>query len=438
MTYLKALDYSQSEDFYNQLDQQIQLTNENKSALEETVKVVLDDFRKSDRLERLLFYTKKFDQVDLKADQVFVPTSSIKNSESELQVVEKIAIDTAIQNIRSYHSNQKMASFTHAGQYGEKLEQHVLPIERVGVYVPGGIAGMTPLVSSLLMNVIPAQIAGCQDIVVSSPPRSDGNVHPALRYACSKLGIDKLLLAGGVQAIASFSYGLPTLQKRDIIVGPGNAYVTEAKRQVIGEVQIDGIFGHSEIVVVADKSAKADHIAADLLSQCEHAGAELAVLISTEQNLIDEVNKALVLEIQKLERSEAILSSLKSRGTSVLVPDLKTAINVSNHIAPEHLELQISNPRDLLASVTNAGAVFLGHLAPEPIGDYIAGTNHVLPTGGSARFTSPLSVYTFLKRICVIDYSQEAFDKYAQHAVELAKIEGLTAHANAITKRFKP
>jgi histidinol dehydrogenase len=319
---------------------------------------------------------------------------------------------------------------------GTVLGQLINPVDNVGVYVPGARGGETPLVSTVLMTAIPAKIAGVANIVMVTPSTRKGGVNPYLLVAAKKVGINEIYKIGSAWAIAALAYGTETIPKMDVIVGPGNIYVTLAKKMVAGNVGIDMIAGPSEVLVIADETANAEFAAADLLSQAEHDILSSAILVTSSEEtakaVADEVEKQLV----NLTRREIAGESLARFGAIVVVNDIDTAIDLSNRIAPEHLELQISDPFEVVGQIRNAGAVFLGHYAPEPVGDYVAGPSHVLPTGGTARFSSALSVDHFIKKTSIIHYSQKAFRKEAADVMRLAEIEGLDAHLRSIKIRL--
>lgn len=384
----------------------------------------------------LLAFSKKFDGVSLHVPDLRVSRKEIEASDFRVDAPFKSALRQAIKNIRAFHELQKPKQIDYRGEFGETLSFQPMAIEKAGLYVPGGVGGKTPLVSSALMNVIPAQIAGVKRIAVVSPPDEKKSISPFLLYALAELGVEEIYKCGGAQAVGALAFGTKTIPAVDIITGPGNAYVTEAKRQVFGRVKIDGIFGHSEIAVISDGSSDPAFIAADLLSQAEHAGNELVLLITTSESEAKRVNEEIAKQLKSLKRSPQILSSLKNRGAALFVPDLETAFEVSNLVAPEHLEIHIEDAEKYTSLVKNAGAVFLGEWASEPIGDYIAGTNHTLPTGGSARFASPLGVETFLKRMNFIRTTKEAFSSQAYPAMRIAEVEGLDAHRNALAVRL--
>jgi histidinol dehydrogenase len=345
------------------------------------------------------------------------------------------AIQLAIGRIRTFHEKQLRRDWF-LEEPGITTGQLFRPLERVGVYAPGGTA---VLFSTLLMNVIPAQVAGCPSITVCSPPqRSTGGVDRMILATCQLLGIEhtQLWSLGGAQAIFAMAYDLPGFPKVDGVFGPGNAYVMEAKHQVQGEVRIESLPGNSEILIIADDSAEPAFVAADLLSQAEHAGGELAILVTTSKELLDQVASEVHKQLALLKRNEIAAQSLSTGGALILVKDLEQACEIANLVAPEHLEIQTVDPSALVAKIRHAGAIFLGRWSTEPIGDYTAGTNHVLPTGGTARFSSALSVDDFMKKISVVNLSREGLTKIGPAAMRLAEAEGLTAHQAAIQVRM--
>lgn len=385
-------------------------------------------------IQKVFEYTKKFDHVDIDNDSFQVSQQEIESSKNSLTDEFKKAVDVAIENIKTFHEKQLLKDIEYTGKHGEKLSQRISPIEKVGLYVPGGVGGKTPLVSSLLMNALPAIVAGCKEIIITTPPREDKTIDPHLLYACDILGLNKIYKCGGAQAVAAMAYGTSPIEKVDIIIGPGNPYVTCAKKMVYGDVMIDGLYGPSEIIVISDGTENPKYIACDLLSQAEHAGYEMAMLITDNEKHREEVLQCIEEEKKKLSREKIIDKSLASRGLAVLVDNLEDAFQLTNEIAPEHLEILTKNSDDK-NKIHHAGTIFSGGYSSEPIGDYICGTNHVLPTGGNARFQSPLGVYTFLKRTNIIEYNQQAFDAYQEHAQQLAITEGLTAHQRALSVR---
>jgi len=402
---------------------------------EAKVRTLLSDVRRGgDRAIRDL--TLRFDNVEMEASELRVREDEIEGAEGAVDPRFKEAVKRAIHNLRAFHEKLKTPGVSHPGENGEVLESKILPIEKAGLYIPGGTGGTTPLVSTLLMNAIPAQVAGVPRVIAATPPRRDKTIHPALLYAFKELGLREVYRIGGTQAIAAMAYGTETIPAVDIICGPGNAWVTEAKRQVYGQVKIDGIFGHSEIVVIADDGANPRWVASDLMSQAEHNGGEMSLLLTTSASFAAKVDAALEGLVAKAARQDEIRASFRLRGAIVVVADLDAAVAIANRVAPEHLELHTREDERLLPRITAAGAVFMGPWATEPIGDYICGTNHVLPTGGSARFSSPLGVDTFLRRMNVIRYTEKAFRADAPHAITLAEAEGFDAHKGALERRF--
>ncbi|MDR1464082.1 MAG: histidinol dehydrogenase [Oscillospiraceae bacterium] len=343
------------------------------------------------------------------------------------------ALERAAARIRAFHERQKRQSFFSAEEDGVILGQRIRPLRRVGIYVPGGTA-LYP--SSVLMNVIPAKIAGVPEIVMVTPEQPGGGGDLGILAAALVAGVDRVFLVGGAQATAALAYGTETIPQADKIVGPGNIFVATAKKLLYGTVDIDMIAGPSEILIVADETANPRWLAADLLSQAEHDRLSSAILLSTSQNLAEATVRALELQLAKLPRRELAEAALRDFGAVLVCENLPQAIRLANDFAPEHLELCIANPMDSLGAIDNAGSVFLGHYSPEPVGDYCAGPNHVLPTGGTSRFFSPLSVDDFLKKIQFISYTEPALAKVREDVILLAETEGLTAHANAVRVRF--
>ena len=338
----------------------------------------------------------------------------------------------AAENIRAFHSKQVKNSFVITNDDGVVMGQKVMPIERVGLYVPGGTAAYP---SSVLMNCIPAKIAGCEQIIMVTPPSANGKVNPAILAAAKIAGVDRVFKVGGAQAVAALAYGTESIPWVDKIVGPGNAFVAEAKKQVFGTVAIDMIAGPSEIMVLADGSCYADVIATDLLSQAEHDKLASAVLVTDSRELAEAVSESLERIIPTLSRAEIARESIDNNGKIIVAEDLEAAIDVANRIAPEHLELCVDNPFDMLAKIKNAGSIFMGKNCPEALGDYFAGPNHTLPTSGTARFSSPLSVDDFVKKSQFTYYTESALDKVCRDVEYFAKKEGLTAHAASAVVR---
>jgi histidinol dehydrogenase len=395
---------------------------------------ILEDVRKNgDRA--LIKYVNQFDAPKMKIEQLAVTEAEFKDAARRVDASFRRAMNRAASQIESFHRLQLPKSWIQADRPGTLVGQIVNPVQAAGVYVPGGKGGTTPLVSSVLMGGIPAKIAGVARIVMVTPPTSDGRVNPHLLVAARKAGVTEVYKIGSAWAIAALTYGTETVKGVDVIVGPGNLYVTLAKKIVAGTVGIDMVAGPSEILVVADKSADPRYVAADLLAQAEHDVLASAVLITDSRETAAGVVQALDTQLQVLERREIAAASLADYGAILVVDDLDVAVELANRIAPEHLELQVQEPFAYLGRVRNAGAVFLGAHTPEPVGDYVAGPNHVLPTAGTARFSSALSVENFIKKTSVIHYSEAAFKKEAADIVRLANTEGLTAHANAVKIR---
>lgn len=344
-----------------------------------------------------------------------------------------LALYKAADNIRDFHARQKQQSWLEPKQNGVILGQRIRGLKRVGVYVPGGTAAYP---SSVLMNVIPAKIAGVKEIVMVTPPQKDGTANPDILAAAKIAGVDRVFLMGGAQAVAALAYGTQSVPKVDKIVGPGNIFVATAKKLLYGTVDIDMIAGPSEILIAADKSANPKFLAADLMSQAEHDKMASAILLTTSEETANETAKELSRQMQTLERRDIIEQSLNDFGAIIVCKDISEAVDFANELAPEHLELAVENPMEYIGRVDNAGSVFLGHYSPEPLGDYFAGPNHVLPTSGTARFFSPLSVDSFIKKSSFIYYTEPALSEAKDDIIKLAETEGLTAHANSIKVRF--
>ena len=383
----------------------------------------------------LLAYTKKYDGIDMKAGDMRVPETEIKTAYRNADPKFIDIIDAAAANIRKFHETQRQTSYFIEDGDGVILGKRILPIERVALLIPGASA---PLFSTLLMAAIPAQIAGVPHLCIATPPQANGTVHPAVLATAHHLGIRTIYKVFGAQAIAALAYGTDTIPRVDKLVGPGNPYVQIAKKRVFGTVDIDMIAGPSEIVVIADHTANAKHIAADLLSQAEHgSGFEAAVCITPSADLATQIADEIAHQAADLTHREAIQNALDRFGAIVVVHDLAEGIDLANRIAPEHLELIVADPWAHLQSVRHAGAVFLGAASSEPVGDYYAGTNHILPTAGAARFASSVGVDTFTKTISILQYTDQRLQKTAGHIISMAETEGLDAHANAIRIRME-
>ena len=400
---------------------------------EESVGRILKDVRL--RKDAAVFdYTKRFDGAQIDSSNIRVTKEEIEEAyrltdDSLVAVIRK-----ALHNIRTYHEKQRQTSWFDSRPDGTVLGQKVTPLERVGVYVPGGKAAYP---SSVLMNIIPAKVAGVEEIIMTTPPGKDGKVTPTTLVAANEAGADMICKAGGAQAIGALAYGTESIPKVDKIVGPGNIYVALAKKAVYGHVSIDAIAGPSEILVIADETANPRYVAADLLSQAEHDELASAILITTSAKLAREVSEEADRFAGKLSRSEIIKRSLDNYGYILVADTMEEAIETANEIASEHLEIQTKDPYDVVTKIRNAGAIFIGEYSSEPLGDYFAGPNHVLPTNGTAKFFSPLSVDDFIKKSSIIAYSRDALEKIHRDIEYFAEAEQLTAHANSIRVRFE-
>ncbi len=387
---------------------------------------------KKDGDKALLAYTEKFDKARLESLAV-----TPEERAEALSLIDPAFLDVlrrAAANIRRFHERQVRNSFILNDESGIVVGQKVIPIDRAGLYVPGGTAAYP---STVLMDAIPAKIAGCREVVMVTPPQANGKVNPVILAAAEVAGIDRIFKVGGAQAIAALAFGTESVPRVDKIVGPGNAFVAEAKKQVFGTVSIDMIAGPSEILVVADRTANAAYVAADLLSQAEHDKLASAVLITESETLAREVSAELEKQIPQLARAEIARASIDNNGKIIVVEDLKTAIDVANELAPEHLELAVDNPFDYLDGVRHAGSIFMGKYCPEALGDYFAGPNHTLPTSGTARFSNPLSVDDFVKKTQYTYYTKEAFSRVARDVAYFAEKEGLGAHAKSAIIRLE-
>lgn len=377
-------------------------------------------------------YTMKFDGSVPENAEVprEVLDASIEQCDSEFVY----ALYKAADNIRDFHTRQKQQSWLDAKENGVILGQRIRGLKRVGIYVPGGTAAYP---SSVLMNAIPAKIAGVEEIIMVTPPRKDGTANPDILAAAKIAGVDRVFLMGGAQAVAALAYGTESVPQVDKIVGPGNIFVATAKKLLFGTVDIDMIAGPSEILIVADESADPKFLAADLMSQAEHDKLASAILLTTSADVANQTAAELERQMQTLSRREIIERSIDDFGAIIVCANIDEAIDFANELAPEHLEMAVKNPMEYIGRVDNAGSVFLGHFAPEPLGDYFAGPNHVLPTGGTARFFSPLSVDSFVKKSSFIYYTEDALREAKDDIVKLAETEGLTAHANSVKVRFE-
>ena len=388
--------------------------------------------------EALFEYTARFDQVQISSDTIRVTEEEIEEAYQNVDKDLLEVIRKALVNIRAYHEKQRRYSWFDSQPDGTLLGQKISALAKVGVYVPGGKA-VYP--SSVLMNIVPAKVAGVEQIIMTTPPGKDGKVNPSTLVAAKEAGVDVVYKAGGAQAIAALAYGTESIPKVDKIVGPGNIYVALAKKAVYGHVSIDSIAGPSEILVLADETANPRFVAADLLSQAEHDEMASAILVTTSEELAQKVSKQVEEFVAVLSRKAIIQKSLDQKsldqyGYILVAETLEEAIDTANAIASEHLELVVNNPFEVMTKIKNAGAIFIGEYSSEPLGDYFAGPNHVLPTNGTAKFFSPLSVDDFIKKSSIVYYSKEALEAVREDIIQFAKAEQLTAHANSIAVRF--
>ena len=400
---------------------------------EARVAEIIEEVRKN-RDAAVFAYTEQFDHAKIDANHLIVTEEEINEAYENVDPQLLKVIRKSLVNIRDFHSKQLQNSWFTSGESGTILGQKVTPLDKVGVYVPGGKA-VYP--SSVLMNVVPAKVAGVPHIYMTTPPDANGKICASTLVAAKEAGVDVIYKVGGAQAIAALAFGTESIPKVDKIVGPGNIYVALAKKAVFGHVSIDSIAGPSEILVLADETATPKYVAADLLSQAEHDEMASAILITTSKALAEEVAKEIDYFVAKLSRKDIITKSLDNYGYLLVAPDMETAIDAVNEIASEHLEIVTKNPFDTMTRVKNAGAIFLGEYSSEPLGDYFAGPNHVLPTNGTAKFFSALSVDDFIKKSSIISYSREALQDVYKDIVQFAECEQLTAHANSIKVRFE-
>jgi histidinol dehydrogenase len=422
---------SQQKDIVTELKR---IVNRGETATEEVaivVKEVVERVRKHGD-PAVLEYTQKFDRVNLALKDLKISPEEIKNAYTKVETKKVDALRLAAQNIRAFHEKQKISSWVSQEADGVILGQIARPIQCAGVYVPGGKACYP---STVLMNVIPAKVAGVEQLIMCSPVPG-GAMNPYILVAADIAGVSEIYKIGGAQAIAAMAYGTATIPRVDKIVGPGNIYVATAKRYVFGQVDIDMIAGPSEILIIAEGSANPVFVASDLLSQAEHDELASSILVTTSRELAEKVNAEIERQLANLSRKEIARKAIDRFGVIVIVRDLQEAAEVSNSIAPEHLELAVEKPFELLALIKNAGAIFLGYYTPESLGDYIAGPNHVLPTGGTARFFSPLSTDSFMKKSSLIFYTKEGLDKVAEAVMQIADVEGLEAHGNTVRVRM--
>ena len=399
--------------------------------VETSVRSILADVR--NRGDAAVFdYIRKFDWPE--SDSLIVPDDVIEQAYSQVSDKLLLAIRTAKANIESFHKKQLRQSWIDADDQGKLLGQVIRPVERVAVLAPGFQA---PLPSSLLMAAVPARVAGVKEIFLCTPPRKDGSIHPAMAVAAKEAGIDKVFRIGGAHGVAAMAYGTETVPRVDKIVGPGNVYVTMAKRFVFGQVGIDMLAGPSEVLIIADECANPKFVAADLLSQAEHDPDARSILLTPSHEIAEKVSAEVDRQLQTLSRRDVAVKSLEDNGAIIITSSLDEAVELANRAAPEHLELAVSDPMLLLSSIKNAGAILMGEWSTEPIGDYIAGPNHILPTSGTARFSSPLNIDDFMKKSSIVLYSRESLRADGPAVIELAEAEGLTAHANAIRVRLE-
>lgn len=415
------------------LDDLLKRSPNNYSQYEETVNDIIEAV-KTKKDEAVFEYTLKFDKFALSAENIQVTSEEIEEAYTKLDNNLIEVIKESAENIRAFHAKQLRNSWFDSKEDGTILGMKITPIEKVGVYVPGGKAAYP---SSVLMNVVPAKVAGVDKVVMTTPPGADGKVNPGTLVAADIAGVDTIYKVGGAQAIAALAFGTQSIPKVDKITGPGNIFVALAKKAVYGYVSIDSIAGPSEILVLADETANPRYVAADLLSQAEHDELASAILITTSKELAEKISVEVDKFTAELSRKEIIQKSLDNYGYILLAQNMEDAIDAANEIASEHLEILTRNPFDTMTKIRNAGAIFLGEYASEPLGDYFAGPNHILPTNGTARFFSPVNVDDFIKKSSIISYSKEALEKVHERIELFAESEGLTAHANSIKVRFE-
>lgn len=402
-------------------------------SVQQTVDEILSDVKKNGD-EALFKYTKQFDGLSLTKDTLCVSKAEIEAAYAEVDSDLLTVIKKSAARIRAFHEKQKRNSWIEPDFNGETMGQLIRPLERIGVYVPGGKAAYP---SSVLMNIVPAKVAGVNEIYMVTPAKADGKVPSTTIVAAVEAGVDVIYKVGGAQAVAALAFGTESVKKVDKICGPGNIFVALAKKSVYGHVNIDSVAGPSEILVIADDSANPVYVAADLLSQAEHDELASAVLITTSGELAKKVQIEVEKQTSVLERKTIIEKSIENYGAIIVTDTMEEACDLSNHIAPEHLEISTASPFELLNQIRNAGAIFLGHFTPEPLGDYMAGPNHVLPTGQTARFFSPLNVDDFVKKSSILHFTKDALMNLSDDIIKFANAEGLTAHANSVRVRKK-
>ena len=417
----------------NLLEDLLKRSPNNYGAYEDNVAAIVDDVRKR-KNEAVFEYTEKFDNAKIDASNIKVTKEELEEAYTQVDPELIEVIRKALVNIRSYHEKQKRTSWFDSKEDGTLLGQKITPLARVGVYVPGGKA-VYP--SSVLMNIVPAKVAGVGKIIMTTPCNAEGKVNPTTLVAANEAGADEVYKVGGAQAIAALAFGTESIEKVDKIVGPGNIYVALAKKAVYGFVNIDSIAGPSEILVLADETANPRYVAADLLSQAEHDEMASAILITTSMELAKKVSEEVDGFVEVLSRKDIITKSLEQFGYILVAETMQDAIDAANEIASEHLEIVTANPFEVMTRIRNAGAIFIGEYSSEPLGDYFAGPNHVLPTNGTSRFFSPLNVDDFVKKSSIVYYSREALEAVHEDIEKFAKAEQLTAHANSIHVRFE-
>lgn len=417
----------------NLLDELLKRSPNHYGEYGERVNAILDEVKKKGD-EALFSFTERFDGAKITRDNIRVTREEIEEAYRKVDPELLTVIRKALVNIRSFHEKQKRNSWFDSQPDGTLLGQKITPLQSVGVYVPGGKA-VYP--SSVLMNIVPAKVAGVERILMTTPPGKDGKISVNTLVAAHEAGVDEIYKAGGAQAIGALAYGTASIPKVDKIVGPGNIYVALAKKAVYGFVSIDSIAGPSEILVLADETANPRFVAADLLSQAEHDEMASAILVTTSRTLAEQVAEEIEVFLSKLSRKEILLKSLENYGRILVADTMDEAIETANAIASEHLEIVTKDPFQVMTKIRNAGAIFIGEYASEPLGDYFAGPNHVLPTNGTARFFSPLGVDDFIKKSSLVYYSKEALKEVHEDIIRFAKAEGLTAHANSIAVRFE-
>lgn len=426
---VKIIKANQCQEFLQELEKRAQFDS---NEYGETVNKIVADVKKN-KDAAVFQYTKQFDQVELTKKTIKVTKEEIKKAYEEVDGELQRIIQLATERIRNFHSKQKRNSWMDLDESGTILGQLILPMESCGVYVPGGKAAYP---SSVLMNVVPAQVAGVKNIIMVTPPQKDGSINPVVLVSADIAGVTEIYKVGGAQAIAALAFGTESIPKVDKIVGPGNIYVALAKREVYGYVSIDSIAGPSEILILADESANPKYVAADMLSQAEHDELASAIVVTSSLELGNNIAKEVEIQTEQLSRKDIIKESLEEFGGIIVTSTMDEAIEISNRIAPEHLEICTNDPFNILPKIKNAGAIFLGHYTPEPVGDYMAGPNHVLPTNGTARFFSPLCVDDFIKKPSILSFTEESLRPLYQDIIQFAESEELTAHANAVRVRY--